>query len=211
MYVIEHDLAAPPSRRRRPLDGHGMDPDAVLALMAGLASSMGVERPVERVLVVGCEPASLDEAMGLSTPVAAAVERAAQIVLDLTRELVMEGARTMIRKLLVFALLGIAAGAIGMAVASRDEINRYRDDPPDVKEPSACASAFPGEVIELMPDHDDLAIVSVEGVKRAVNIGLLAEEGAGARRLDPHPRRLRPVQDRRGGGQGVAGLPHGSR
>jgi hypothetical protein len=33
----------------------------------------------------------------------------------------------MIRKLLVFALLGIAAGAIGMAVASRDEINRYRE------------------------------------------------------------------------------------
>ena len=35
---------------------------------------------------------------------------------------------------------------------------------------------IPGEVIELMPDHDDLAIVSVEGVKRAVNIGLLTEE-----------------------------------
>jgi hypothetical protein len=32
----------------------------------------------------------------------------------------------MIRKILTFALLGIAAGAIGMAVASRDEISRYR-------------------------------------------------------------------------------------
>jgi hypothetical protein len=32
----------------------------------------------------------------------------------------------MIRKLLVFAVLAVAAGAIGMAVASRDEINRYR-------------------------------------------------------------------------------------
>jgi hypothetical protein len=32
----------------------------------------------------------------------------------------------MIRKILLFALLGIAAGAIAMAVASRDEINRYR-------------------------------------------------------------------------------------
>ena len=31
---------------------------------------------------------------------------------------------------------------------------------------------IPGEVIELMPGHEDLAMVSVEGVKRAVNIGL---------------------------------------
>ena len=36
---------------------------------------------------------------------------------------------------------------------------------------------IPGVVIELMADHDDLAMVSVEGVKRAVNIGLLQEEG----------------------------------
>ncbi|OLT16428.1 hydrogenase assembly protein HupF [Pseudonocardia sp. CNS-139] len=36
---------------------------------------------------------------------------------------------------------------------------------------------IPGEVIELMADHEDLAMVSVEGVKRAVNIGLLREDG----------------------------------
>ena len=35
---------------------------------------------------------------------------------------------------------------------------------------------IPGEVIELMTDHEDLALVSVEGVKRAVNIGLLSDE-----------------------------------
>jgi hydrogenase expression/formation protein HypC len=35
---------------------------------------------------------------------------------------------------------------------------------------------IPGEVIELMSDHDDLAMVSVEGGKRAVNIGLLSDE-----------------------------------
>jgi hydrogenase expression/formation protein HypC len=34
-----------------------------------------------------------------------------------------------------------------------------------------------GEVIELMAGHEDLAMVDVEGVKRAVNIGLLHEEG----------------------------------
>ncbi|MFC5995068.1 HypC/HybG/HupF family hydrogenase formation chaperone [Pseudonocardia hispaniensis] len=36
---------------------------------------------------------------------------------------------------------------------------------------------IPGEVVELMADHEDLAMVSVEGVQRAVNIGLLREEG----------------------------------
>ena len=39
---------------------------------------------------------------------------------------------------------------------------------------------IPGEVVELMVGHDDLAMVSVEGVKRAVNIGLLREEGIAA-------------------------------
>jgi hydrogenase expression/formation protein HypC len=35
---------------------------------------------------------------------------------------------------------------------------------------------IPGEVIELMADQPDLAVVSVEGVKRAVNIALLRED-----------------------------------
>jgi hydrogenase expression/formation protein HypC len=35
---------------------------------------------------------------------------------------------------------------------------------------------IPGEVIELMADQPDLAMVSVEGVKRAVNIALLRED-----------------------------------
>lgn len=44
---------------------------------------------------------------------------------------------------------------------------------------------IPGEVVELMADHEDLAMVSVEGVKRAVNIGLLREEAGGALDLRP--------------------------
>jgi hydrogenase expression/formation protein HypC len=36
---------------------------------------------------------------------------------------------------------------------------------------------IPGEVVEFLPDHEDLAMVSVEGVKRAVNVGLLQGEG----------------------------------
>ena len=35
---------------------------------------------------------------------------------------------------------------------------------------------IPGEVVEILADREDLAMVSVEGVKRAVNIGLLEDE-----------------------------------
>ena len=35
---------------------------------------------------------------------------------------------------------------------------------------------IPGEVIEIMSDHPDLARVDVSGVKRAINIGLLADD-----------------------------------
>ena len=36
---------------------------------------------------------------------------------------------------------------------------------------------IPGQVVELLPEHPDLAKVDVSGVRRKVNIGLLAEEG----------------------------------
>jgi hydrogenase expression/formation protein HypC len=35
---------------------------------------------------------------------------------------------------------------------------------------------IPGEVIEILPDQPDLARVDVSGVKRAINIGLLADD-----------------------------------
>jgi hydrogenase expression/formation protein HypC len=35
---------------------------------------------------------------------------------------------------------------------------------------------IPGEVVEIRTDQPDLAMVDVSGVKRAINIGLLAEE-----------------------------------
>ena len=38
---------------------------------------------------------------------------------------------------------------------------------------------IPGEVVSFMPEHDDLAMVSVEGVQRAVNIGLRRDDAAG--------------------------------
>jgi hydrogenase expression/formation protein HypC len=44
---------------------------------------------------------------------------------------------------------------------------------------------IPGEVVELEAGHPDLAMVSVEGVQRAVNIGLLRDEADGPLDLRP--------------------------
>ncbi|MBQ0826438.1 hydrogenase maturation protease [Streptomyces tagetis] len=67
------------------LDGHGMSPDAVLALLHTLCTGTGATPP-RRVLVVGCEPQTLDEGIGLSPPVAAAVPHAAGMAADLVRD-----------------------------------------------------------------------------------------------------------------------------
>jgi hydrogenase maturation protease len=61
----------------RLFDAHGMQPDVVLGVLEMLGASSA------RVLVVGCEPASLDYGMELSEPVAKAVDAAVQIVMDL--------------------------------------------------------------------------------------------------------------------------------
>ncbi|HEY3905036.1 MAG TPA: hydrogenase maturation protease [Streptosporangiaceae bacterium] len=66
-------------------DGHGMQPDVVLAMLDTLGAS------VEKVLIVGCEPASIDYGIGLSEPVTAAVDRAVQTVLDLIDKYGQEG------------------------------------------------------------------------------------------------------------------------
>jgi hydrogenase maturation protease len=62
------------------VDGHGMTPQAVLNLLRTLGGQIG------RVLVVGCEPESVEERMGLAPPVEAAVERAADLVAQVARE-----------------------------------------------------------------------------------------------------------------------------
>jgi hydrogenase maturation protease len=60
------------------MDGHGMTPLAVLSLLRALG---GV---VERVLVVACRPAVIEERMGLSDSVAAAVSEAVRLVTELS-------------------------------------------------------------------------------------------------------------------------------
>ena len=82
VYVIEPDLgAAAPADgdgpARAPVDAHGMTPDAVFAMLKSLGGTVG------KALVVGCEPADLGEGIGLSPVVAAAVQPAAETVLDL--------------------------------------------------------------------------------------------------------------------------------
>ncbi|MGH3327827.1 MAG: hydrogenase maturation protease [Streptomycetales bacterium] len=84
VYVIEPDLDAiepvGPDAEGPPIDAHGMAPDAVFALLKTFGGS------VDRVLVVACEPTDVEERMGLSPPVAGAVDRAIGAVLDLLAE-----------------------------------------------------------------------------------------------------------------------------
>ena len=81
IYVIEPDLPAEPSPGGSILDAHGMEPVAVLGLLSTLGGSVG------RVLVVGCEPATVEEGIGLSEPVARAVDEAARVVRELVAEI----------------------------------------------------------------------------------------------------------------------------
>jgi hydrogenase maturation protease len=62
---------------RRPLDAHGMQPEAVLELLELLGGDAG------RVLVVGCEPADVGHRIGLSAPVSRAVDEAVRLVHEL--------------------------------------------------------------------------------------------------------------------------------
>jgi hydrogenase maturation protease len=73
--------AAPqdPVAGSRLFDAHGMQPDVVFGVLDMLGADAG------KVLLVGCEPASTEPNMGLSAPVAAAVDEAVRIVLDLVR------------------------------------------------------------------------------------------------------------------------------
>lgn len=76
LYLLEPD----PSRAGAAVEGHAMTPMAVF----GLVKSMGGSMP--RVMIVGCEPESIEEGMGLSGPVAAAVFRAVEMVENLVKQ-----------------------------------------------------------------------------------------------------------------------------
>ena len=85
LYVIEADGPEPveAGESGEPLlDGHRMSPDAVLALLGTLCAGTG-GTPPRRTLVVGCEPSRLEEGIGLSPAVEAAVPEAVRLVLGL--------------------------------------------------------------------------------------------------------------------------------
>jgi hydrogenase maturation protease len=73
--VTEADPAGHPNPAL--FDGHGMQPDVVFGMLGLLGAQAG------RIVVVGCEPACVDYGMELSEPVAAAVDEAVRIVLDM--------------------------------------------------------------------------------------------------------------------------------
>jgi hydrogenase maturation protease len=86
LYVIEHEVGGrSPAVGTPALDGHRMTPDTVLALLATLCAGTGGDPP-RRVLVVGCEPASVDEGIGLSAPVCDAVPEAVRLIEELLRD-----------------------------------------------------------------------------------------------------------------------------
>ena len=66
------------------VDGHSVTAETVLAMIDTSPARPG------RVLVVGCEPVSLEEGIGLSEPVAAAVDTAARMVESVVGELMAE-------------------------------------------------------------------------------------------------------------------------
>lgn len=78
LYVLEPEVGAPTGAAPNP---HGMDPAAVLRLAASLGGPHG------RVLVLGCEPTSCEEGIGLSEAVAAAVEEAVTLAESLAARL----------------------------------------------------------------------------------------------------------------------------
>jgi hydrogenase maturation protease len=77
VYLIEPDLDRLGEAGAGAADAHGMDPQTVFALLRTLGGNPG------KVLIVGCEPASTDDEIGLSEPVAAAVEEAVKLIFEL--------------------------------------------------------------------------------------------------------------------------------
>jgi hydrogenase maturation protease len=77
VYLIEPDLDRLGEAGPGAADAHGMDPQTVFALLKTLGGKPG------RVLIVGCEPASTEDEIALSEPVAAAVDEAVKLIFEL--------------------------------------------------------------------------------------------------------------------------------
>jgi len=93
LYTIEPDLSEFDNldERAMAIEPHGMNPLKVLGMVKSMGGEMG------RILLVGCEPASVcadgEERMELSEPVAAAVDRAVGLVESLVARILVEDHR----------------------------------------------------------------------------------------------------------------------
>ncbi|MGH3980192.1 MAG: hydrogenase maturation protease [Pseudonocardiaceae bacterium] len=87
LYVLEIGRDDLPPADPATLDSHGMQPDAVLALLETLGGTVG------RTLLVGCEPASTEEGIGLSAPVSAVMDQAVGLVWNLINKNGKDGER----------------------------------------------------------------------------------------------------------------------
>ena len=84
LYVMEADETSVggPIEDGEVIDPHGMDPQTVLRFVKAVGGWPG------KVVVVACEPADVgDMGIGLSAPVAAAVDRAVDVVVETVDEL----------------------------------------------------------------------------------------------------------------------------
>lgn len=59
------------------VDAHGLEPDAIFGMLKALGGNVG------RALVVGCEPENIEDGLGLSATVEAAVEPAVRRLVDI--------------------------------------------------------------------------------------------------------------------------------
>ena len=75
VYVIEPESDGVTGvAERQVVDAHSMTPDTVLTFLRQLGGTRA------RIVIVGCEPAAMDEGIGLSPPVAGAVDEAVALV-----------------------------------------------------------------------------------------------------------------------------------
>jgi len=77
VFEADHETLSPTAG----LEAHSMDPAAVFATLTALGGT------APRTIVVGCEVANVDEGMGLSGPVAAAVPAAVAAIDDVLADL----------------------------------------------------------------------------------------------------------------------------
>jgi hydrogenase maturation protease len=80
LYAIEPELDDA-AQDAAAADAHSLTPDAVLAWIRRVGASAG------RIVVVGCEPATVDESIGLSAPVEAAIDGAIAMIRSLVAEM----------------------------------------------------------------------------------------------------------------------------